>query len=541
MDHFRVGRRPYTFPATVVVAQLLAIAVGLLGVWAGLPWWGALVVALTVGGALFIRIDGRLPLTWAAAGWRYLRGHRVPLGSGRDVALPGETVGLYRAGGQVLAVLEVSPTGPGPSRLTRDGCDTSPYLPLSALTGCLEQIDVALAGIDVVSHGTRTADGSPAADVYDSLIGPLPASAQRSVWVTLRFDVAASAASAARRGGGVDGLARTAAVAARRVARTLADAECPARILAVSEIESVCARICRGVHPDTMAQRWDHVPVPGGRNVGAALDPRGLSASLLARLFAVPGLGTTVAVRIRPGRSGSVRVGASVRWTVPGDAPAPDLPGLISVHGRQRDALSAQLPVSAPELDDLIPLREIAPARLDDLLLPAAGCGQLAGADAGGQAVTARLTGPAVADVYVAGELHVAQQVAFRAVATGARVLVRTDRPHTWAALSGSVARPDRLLVHDGTPGETTGFDTVIVDGVPAPPARPGVTLVHVHPDPRMWPPGRPDVSLVQPGACGDRLTLTVGAVRCDLTMVTIPAEAAFVGRPTSPVPVPAH
>ncbi|WP_137725407.1 type VII secretion protein EccE [Prescottella subtropica] len=542
MDHFRTGRRPYTFPATVVVAQLLAVAAGLLGVWAGLPWWAALTVAAVLGAGLFVRVGGRWPLTWAVSAWRHLCGRRAGIGVGDDFTAAGETVGLHRVGGQVLAVLEVLPPGPGPSRLTRDACITVPYLPLSSLADCLEQNDVTLAGIDVVSHGSRTAEGTAVADVYDALIGPLPASGRRSVWVTLRFDVAASAAAAARRGGGADGLSRTVAVAARRVIRTLADAGCPARILSASEIESVCARICRGVHPDAMARRWDHVPLTGARHVGAVVDPRRLSAQFLARAVAVPSLGTTLAVRIRPGRSGAVRVGASVGWTVRDGVARPRLPGLIVVHGRHRDALSALLPVSAPELDGLVPLRDVDRGRLDALQLPATGCGQLVGADVHGDAVAARLTGPGVTDVYVAGELHVAQQVVFRAVATGARVLVRTDRPHTWATLVGAVANPILLRLSDdvpGTDGAGSAVDTVVVDGVPAPPARPGVTLVHVHPDPRLCPPARPDVAIVQPGGCGDRVVLTVGAVHLELAVVTIPSEVAFVGRPTTALPAP--
>ncbi len=51
---------------------------------------------------------------------------------------------------------------------------------------------------------------------------------------------------------------------------------------------------------------------------------------------------------------------------------------------------------------------------------PPAGCGQLIGSDDYGHGITARIAGPGVGMVYVAGELYLAQQLVFRAVATGA-------------------------------------------------------------------------------------------------------------------------
>ncbi|MCL2535561.1 MAG: type VII secretion protein EccE [Nocardiaceae bacterium] len=534
MDHFRGGRRPHAAAlTTIVVAQLLAVAICLLCLWAGLPLWAASVTAVIPCAAMFVRVGGRLPVSWADSVWHFTRGRRPGLGRGKDFHSPGETVGLHWVDGQVLAVVELLPPARSWTRLTRETCEFPEHLPLAALAGCLEQNDVCLSGIDVVSHGSRAVVGTPAADVYDALVGPLPAAAQRIVWVVLRFDASANEASVARRGGGVDGASRTLAVAARRVVRTLADAGCRSRILSAAEIESACARICRGVHPDAMGQEWDHVPLAGVQNVGNAVDPRHLSRELLTGVWAAPSLGTTVALRLRPaGHPGAVQVGAAFRRTTRTTPQPLELPGLISMQGRHRDALLAHLPASSTNLDDLTPTSEIAPEELDALHLPVAGCGQLVGSDAHGYAVTARLTGPGVANVYVAGELYLAQQLVFRAVATGARVLVRTDRPHAWKMLVDSVGTPMRLRLAHGSSWSDTGFDTIVVDGVPVPPARAGVTTVHVHHDPRMWPPSAPDAAVLQPGASGDRVVLTIGNQRVDLALVTIASETAFVGRP---------
>ncbi|MCA1006235.1 type VII secretion protein EccE [Rhodococcus hoagii] len=537
MDHFRAGRRPNTAAAalvtTVVVAQLVGAAVCLLALLAGLPLWAAVVVAAVFGGALFTRVGGRFAVAWAETALRSLGDRRPGIGRTTDFHAPGETVGLHWIDGQVVAVVELLPPLGHWTRVTPEHVDSPDHVPVAALAACLNQHDVTLGGIDIVAHGSRAVTGTPAADVYDSLVGPLPAIARRTVWVALRFDGAANGASVARRGGGEEGAARTVAVAARRVVRALADTGCAARILPAADVESAAALICRGVHPDTMDQHWSHVPLQGMCNTGNAIDPRHLSRELLTAVWAQPGVGTTVTVRLRPGADkDSVLVGAAYRTTTRA-VPSRGLRhrGRISMQGRHRAALVAHLPVSSPDLDALTPLRATSPDLLDGLHLPVAGCGQLVGSDARGHAVTTRLSGPGVRDVLVGGELYLAQQVVFRAVGTGARVLVHTDRPHAWTTLVEAIGAPSRLRIAHGSSWSETGFDTLVVDGPPAPPARPGVTTVHVQPT-AVPASATVAVSILQPGASGDRVILTTGGHSIELALVTISSETAFLGRP---------
>ncbi|WP_420878874.1 type VII secretion protein EccE [Rhodococcus sp. (in: high G+C Gram-positive bacteria)] len=546
MDHFRAGRRPNTTAAalvtTVVVAQSVGAVVGLLALLAGLPLWAAVAVGAVSGGALFTRVGGRFAVEWADTALRRLGNRRPGIGYSSDFHASGDTVGLHWIDGQVIAVVELLPASGLWTRVTRDGVDTPDHVPVAALAACLNQHDVTLGGIDVVAHGSRAVTGSPAADVYDNLVGPLPAVARRTVWVALRFDAAANGASVARRGGGEEGAARTVAVAARRVVRALSDAGCRSRILQASEVESAAALVCRGIHPDTMDQNWSHVPLQSLRNTGNAIDPRHLSRELLSSVWALPSVGTTVSVRLRPSADkDSVLVGAAYRTTTRA-APSQGLRsrGLISMDGRHRDALVAQLPVSSPELDDLTPLRAAAPGLLDALRLPVAGCGQLVGSDAQGHAVTARLFGPGVRDVLVTGELYVAQQIVFRSVGTGARVLIHTDRPHAWTTLVESVGAPSRLRIARESSLTETGFDTLVVDGPPAPPARPGMTTVHVQPT-TTPATATAAIAIVQPGSSGDRVILTTEGHSIELALVTIPSETAFVGRPRPSRLVGAH
>lgn len=540
MDHFRAGRRPYTAAAalmtTVVVAQSVGAAVCLLALLAGVPSWAAVVAAAVVGGALFTRVGGRFAVAWIGTVLGLIGTRRPTIGRTTDFHAASETVGLHWIAGQVVAVVELLPPSGHWTRVTRERVDSPDHLPVAALAACLNQHDVTLGGIDIVAHGSRAVTGTPAAEVYDNLVGPLPAVARRTVWVALRFDAAADGASVARRGGGEEGAARTVAVAARRVVRALGDAGYASRILPAADVESAAALICRGVHPDAMDQQWSHVPLQGLCNTGNAIDPRHLSRELLTAVWAHPGVGTTVTVRLRPAADkDSVLVGAAFRTTTRA-VPSRGLrhPGLISMQGRHRDALVAQLPVSSPDLDHLTPLRATDPAHLDRLHLPVAGCGQLVGSDAQGHAVAIRLSGPGVRDVLVDGELYLAQQVVFRAVGTGARVLVHTDRPHAWTTLVEAIGAPKRLRLAHGSAWAETGFDTLVVDGPPAPPARPGVTTVHVQPTAAPASATAPtvDVSILQPGASGDRVILTTGGRSIDLALVTISSETAFLGRP---------
>ncbi|ERB53667.1 hypothetical protein N806_21270 [Rhodococcus sp. P27] len=42
----------------------------------------------------------------------------------------------------------------------------------------------------------------------------------------------------------------------------------------------------------------------------------------------------------------------------------------------------------------------------------------------------------------------------------------------------------------------------------------------------------RPEISIVQPFALGDKITVETGRTRVELTLVTIASETSFIGRP---------
>lgn len=512
------------------VAQCLGVAI-----WAAALVLGASVpvatgIAVGAAGMCLVRVRGRGLFDLVVSAVRF-RSAPVPVpGLLRDFTpAAGGPVGLRWDGPFVTAVVEVLPPAGPVVRLGRDNEETDAVLPLGAIAACLRRHDVVLDGIDVVVHGRRVHDGTPAGRAYAHLVGPLPAAADRVVRLVLRLDATSCPEAVARRGGGTEGVARTVIAAARRVIRALADGGYAARLLTAREIEQAALRIAHGVPVTELEQtRWQ-VLLPVGADTGGAIDPRRVCRATLTAVWSRAALSSTVVVRLRPAEHGAVRAGALVRFTT--SAPeAPTVPGLRPSHGRHRESFTAALPFGVPGPESLVPLRETAPEELDALALPAGGCGQLIGSDDDGRAVTARLTGPGVRSVYLAGELYLAQQVVFRAVAVGARVVLYTDRPVVWRTLTSGAAGPDRLQIAGEHPDDRE-FDTVVFDGVRPVSIPPHVTAIHVHSHPDEWPREAPTVSLLQPGAVGDRVMLAGGGTRTTLNLVTIAEESAHLAR----------
>ncbi|MFE3292953.1 type VII secretion protein EccE [Rhodococcus sp. NPDC059234] len=520
----------------VVAAQLVGLTAASIVTVAGVRWWVALTIGLAVAAIGIVPVGGQCLLDWAWTLLRYPIRRAAPRGETVDFRVPsGAVVGLDWDGGSVTAVIEVLPAPGNLTRIGRDTVESVHLLPVGALAESLVQHDIHLAGLDIVSHGCRAVTGSPAADVYDRLVGPLPAAAVRTVWLALRFDATAQAESVARRGGDREGAARAVSIAAQRIVRVLADHGLPSHPLTSAQIGTAAARIVRSSRPDTLDRAWGHVPVAGGCNTGFAIDPRAMSSELLAALWARPSLGTTVTVRLRPGgRPDKVRVAAAYRETTRTVPEPPDLPGLVSMSGRHAEALASNLPGAPADHDSLTPFADVDPARLDALNLPPSGCGQLLGSDDAGRGVTAAVVGSHVPSVDVFGELYLAQQLVFRAVATGARVLIDSIRPQDWEALVESVATPDRLALARDHTQINPAFTAVVFDGTESRPLLGSVTSIRVREVPPRPIGTETALTIVQPGARGDRITVHSNGRQLDLILVTIAQETAFIGRPST-------
>ena len=520
----------------LLVAQVVGVVVWGAGLVWGLTWWQALAAGAGVGFVLLIRVARRSLLGWLGTAWRFRKVRDYSIGTAVDYQSPdGRSLGLCWDSSRVTAVIEVLPPRGGLTSITKEAFAASHRLPLEALADCLVQHDIALAGIDIISHGHRSRSGTPAGGVYEQLIGPLPAVAVRKVWLAVSFDAASGSAAVARRGGGTEGASRAVTVAAQRIVRALDDAGCRSRFLTAPEIREAVLQVSAGADPQLIRQSWRHAVLDDAVNVGASIQPNRLGSDLLAKVWVAPSRGTTVAVRLRPGSTPDVvGVGAAWRVTARTKPEKVRLPGLVPVAGRHRDSLLAHLPIGIGGREDAIPVHEFPTADIDRLHLPSSGCGQLIGADDRGQGIATRIVGSGIATVHVASELYFAQQVVFRALAVGARVLIRTDRPAEWADIVATIANPECLAIAEATNHSNSGFTATVVDGGPAPAPHAGVTTIYLTTDRTRFPDAVADVTLVQPGATGTRVTLETGDSVVDLSIVTIPRESAFIGRPRS-------
>lgn len=518
----------------LVAIELLIAGALVLSYDTGPVWWVAMAVAL-VGAALLIALPGRMSgaqrLRLRAGLWRrrWLGGTESdgakPDQAPFDIPVPESSpIGARWDGTSLVTVVRIDTPAPTLSFLDPRGCSGGPSVPLAALADCVKQFDIALESIDVISHGIRTHGTGTVAQVYRRTLGPLPATAYRSVLVVLRLDPTHCPDAVARRGGGSEGALRTAIVATRRVANRIAERGLSVSILTAAQITSATTQLAHGADTGDVREDWDVVTTDRLRMRSFAIEPHHLDTAL-GSVWAVPSLSTTLTLRLTSTATEAISLRALVRFnTLNDDVPTVD--GLRELVGRQRAALAASLPVGAADKLPPVGARDYMPESLATLQVSAAGCGQLIGADPGGRAVAVDLLGGTPHKVAITGGLHLAQQVLLRAIAVGARVLVHTDQPAAWQQFVTAVGDPGLLMLVGGriAPGH---FTVAVFHGM-TPVAVDAPTIVTV------VPPGVSteiaDVRLEQNYAAPQDIWIGTPTGSAMVTMVATPDEIGFIG-----------
>ncbi|WLP90048.1 type VII secretion protein EccE [Gordonia sp. NB41Y] len=475
------------------------------------------------------------------------RSPRTGSGTGSGI---GPVIGARWAGDTLITVLRVSPRGTAPVFLTPHAAVTESArgqsIPLDVLAGCLDPFDIPLRSVDVVSAAHAVGGNGGLAQTYRQLLGPLPATAHRSVLVILRLDPRDCPDAVARRGGGAVGALRAATITTTRVARRLSAHGLSATPLTAGEITTATRRLLDGTEPGDVVENWDRLAVGSRQSRMFAVDPAALEAVLAgAWTSTVPS--ATVITRLTRSAEGRLRVAALVRLDhLNGPATGVTVPSIIPgnrlrpLPGRQLDALNAGLPVASPaRLDRHLPGVDGPAAHrlLQRVRMPAAGCGQLVGADAAGRAVSVRLNGPDVGTVVVIGTVAFAMQTVARAVAIGVPVAIRTADHRRWRTLVASVGDPHRLAFAEQSPVTPAQRVEVYDDHAPVGPPAPGPSAgtMIVAPDPAAatrHPAAT--VILEQDSVSPQRISITSPSGRVDVTMVTTPQEWALVGAPAA-------
>ncbi len=470
-----------------------------------------------------------------------------------DVPLDeGGSYGVRWDGDLLVTMLRIDPPPDTLTLLRRGSLSTDQLLPLTEVAKCLDQFDITLAGIDVVSTGARTAGTGVVAYLYDRILGPLPAIAHRTVWLVLRLNPLASAEAVENRGGGGTGALRTAIIATRRVANRLAALDIAASVLTAAEMNTAVRELTHGFDvaqlretPHYLEDRGRHL---AHYQIGAdMIGPRGL-----ADIWAVPSLSTTTVLRLRPGadrgdrsdHAGTVVLNAVVRFDTGAPPEKPPLPGLRELTGNQLRILLDTLPIGAGGHWGADIAYRGTLAALADITVPTAGCGQLIGADETGQGIAVPLIGEGTRHLEVIGNVDLAQQVILRATALGAHAIVHTNRPEAWHTMVANLNAPHVLSIAPRSAGAsyhppappplpTAAYPSttvVVFDGIQPTALTGGATIVHVRQPNQPESHFEADVTLIQDPQAPNRITVRTAAASATVFMVTTPDEMQYIG-----------
>ncbi|WP_307829535.1 type VII secretion protein EccE [Antrihabitans stalagmiti] len=526
----------------VVVVTIVAIVAALIAVFFGasaLVAAGIAVVVLAVG---LVRLHG-VTLVGAIvrpvrfAWYRSRRESRDPGGQPFDVPLPeGGRYGLRWDGSKLIVTLRIEARPQTMTLLSPGSLITDEVIPLPEIARCLTQFDITLDSIDVISNGSRAHSNSEVARIYDQILGPLPATAQRTVWLVLRLDPLANAAAVQRRGGGSVGALKTAIVAARRIANRLAERGLQVSVLSAAEMNDALQQVTGGVPLDDVEETWRDNEFGEFRMTSFEVGVDLLDAQGLTKIWTMSSLATTLTLRLRRGHvDGEIAVSAYVRFDTMGEIEGVPIDGLSPLHGKQHQALLSSLPTGGHEEQAGAREHFGPPEALAGLALPAAGCGQLIGADQYGRGVAVPLVGSRIRRVELIGNLHLAQQVILRAIALGANVLVHTNRHEAWRSMVTRVDSPEALHLATWNAasqqaGTAQSATVVVYDGVDVSGHVSDATIM------RLNPPGtdtrflEADVTLVQARYAASQVSVRTDMGTVATTMVATPDEMRYIG-----------
>jgi type VII secretion protein EccE len=527
-------------PLLDLLALEVLVAVGVvIALYLGAPGWQGGVVGLGVALPFVTPVRGTtlprtIALRWGFLRNRHRRADRRAPADPFDVPGPdGAQIGFRWDGTALLSLLKID-ANPQAMTVMEPGMTVSgEMVPVHVLVDCLRQFDITLDSIDVLSHGARSHGHTDIAAVYDSVLGPLPAIAHRSVWIVLRFDPAQCAQAVRRRGGGREGVLRTATTATQRVANRLTEAGLRPQTLTASGIAAATNQLSDGVNLAALEETWETCRDGQFRLSSFAVEPELLTTAGLGLLWTVPSYSTTVCLSLREDTQhelimvrGLARIDSDVG--VPGH-----LPGLTHLRGLQFSALTASLPIPPPAR----PVGHWAYGQRDsglsELAVPASGCGQVVGADEQGRAVALPLFGPQITRVDICGTLHLAQQVVLRSLALGARVLVHSRRAALWRDMVDEVGRQDLLWVADFNrgaihAGADRNYTVEMFDGVAEQSVRVGVTsMVVASPQTPVSP--NADVAMELVSLENDTVKVSTRAGSAVVTMVATDEEMRYI------------
>jgi type VII secretion protein EccE len=523
----------------LLVLQLFGVAGMVAARRLGIAGWHGAALGALLASVFVVRIRARTLPGWVAlrAAYVWERRNRLRRSAVADPfdaeTADGLQIGFRWDGKRLLSLVRIEENQQAMTVLEPGKTISGEILEIQLIADCLRQFDLTLDCIDVISQGARSHGHSPIAPVYDAVLGPLPAIAQRRTWVALRFDPTRCAHAVRRRGGGREGVVRAAATATRRVANRLIEAGLSPRVMTASEIAQATHELSDGVGIRNVEQTWRTCREGHFQLRTYLMKPTMLTTARLGLLWTIPSYSTTTCISLqRDDKHDVVKVRGLARFDSYGQSRI-QLPGLQELAGQQFSALLATLPVplSRRRLDLWSFGRGQAP--LGNLAIPASGCGQVIGADDRGRAVALPLFGPQIRQVDICGGLRLAQQVLLRSLALGARVRVHTSRPAAWRDMVTHIGDRGLLWVADlgaatMQAGSDRNYSVEVFDGVATQSVRVGVSTIVVQPAGRA-PCADSDVALQQLDNAPNAVKVSTAARSAVVTMVATPAELRYL------------
>nr|BFE64103.1 hypothetical protein GCM10020063_086290 [Dactylosporangium thailandense] len=458
--------------------------------------------------ALLLLVLALLPLA------RHFRRRDLPVGAGPAALLglvrPGATTSTIDLDGADVGVLEDTD---GLAAIIRVG-DLSGLVgtalpPLPALSSLLPAPgpDVPEVRVQLLISAVTAAapSATPAATSYRQLTTGRVLARQR-VLVAVRV----------RRAGGFRraDLEQSLLVALRRVDRLLARARLPARPLSALSALAAIAEAAQHDPAHAVRETWSGLRLGGLHQAVFRVRRWPEQGPLMSRLLTLPASVTTLSLAAQPVASGSgppagadgppVRAELVVRLATPDAATltqastalhrlAESMGAQVArLDGAQLDGLAATLPLGggAPRDDavlaGLVAGRDgLAPGGAEPVSVSAprlaaaapviGGEGVMLGVNRGGEPMVVRLFRPEPTRATLIGGARCAQVVILRTLATGARVVVQSARPHEWEPFRRSLGNAESLAlvppgrVADPPPATSTCPQLLVVDVGPVP------------------------------------------------------------------------
>lgn len=527
-------------PLSDLLAAQFFVAAGIaVGLRLHMPGWYGAAAGLGVALPFVVRIRGLPMLRWTSEplGFWYERRRRkrkTQRVEPFDTALSdGPQTGFHWDGRILMSLVRIEDNPQSMTVMEPATTVSGETISVQVLADCLRQFDITLDSIDVISRGARSHSHGRIGAIYDAVLGPLPAIAQRTVWVAVRLDPTLCPDAVRHRGGGWEGILRTAATATRRVANRLSDAGLRPQIMRATEIAQATDELSDGVDLRNVDETWFACHQGRFQLRSFLLKPSMLTTAGLGLLWTVPSYSTTVCVSLRRDeRNDLIKLRGLVRFDSRGDARV-DLRDLGQLPGRQYAALMCSLPLPSPRRAVQAWVFGKGVDAVKDLALPASGCGQLVGADEHGRAVALPLFGPRVQRVEMCGTLHLAQQVVLRSLALGAWVRVHTCRPAAWRAMAEQVGDDNLLSVNGHNAGSVqTGpdrdYSVEMFDGAAERTVPAGVTTMVVRPS-HAEPSPDADVTLQLLDSDHDLVRVATRSDSAVVTMVASDDEMRYI------------